>query len=74
MQTIFCLRGDDGKICLELNKVFGFPDETSIEGGYDIVCTVTIDGRGISCKVYSVLFCHGPVFDSAKSWKIATIP
>lgn len=42
--TLFCLNGYNGdKICLELNEVSGFPDNTSIEGGYDIICTLSID-------------------------------
>lgn len=42
--NLFCLNGYNGeKISLELNEVIGFPDNTSIEGGYDIVCTLIID-------------------------------
>lgn len=42
--TIFCLKGyNEEKISLELNSVIGYPDDTSYEGGYDIVCTLTID-------------------------------
>lgn len=42
--NLFCLNGYHGeKISLELNKVIGFPDQTSIEGGYDIICTLKID-------------------------------
>lgn len=41
---IFCLNGyDNEKISLELNEVLGFPDATSYEGGYDIICTLQID-------------------------------
>jgi hypothetical protein len=40
---IFCLKGyENGKISLELNKVLGFPDVTSYESGYDIICTLFI--------------------------------
>lgn len=66
MQTIFCLRGDDGKICLELNKSFGFPDETSIEGGYDIVCTVTIDAGAYHAKFTPYYSATEPVFRFCK--------
>lgn len=41
---LFCLNGYNGeKISLELNEVIGFPNNTSIEGGYDIICTLVID-------------------------------
>lgn len=66
MQTIFCLRGDDGKICLELNKIFGFPDETSIEGGYDIICTVTIDAGAYHVKATPYYSVTEPVFRFCK--------
>ncbi|MBR6771618.1 MAG: hypothetical protein IKM28_10410 [Lachnospiraceae bacterium] len=42
--NIFCLNGYNGeKLSLELNEVIGFPNNTSIEGGYDIICTLVID-------------------------------
>lgn len=42
--NLFCLKGYNGdKISLELNEVIGFPDKTSIEGGYDIICSLIID-------------------------------
>lgn len=42
--NLFCLNWYNGaKITLELNEVIGFPNNTSIEGGYDIVCTLIID-------------------------------
>lgn len=42
--NLFCLKGYNGeKISLDLNEVIGFPDNTSIEGGYDIICTLVID-------------------------------
>lgn len=42
--NLFCLNGYNGeKIILKLNEVIGFPDNTSIEGGYDIICTLIID-------------------------------
>jgi len=41
---IFCLNGyENEKISHELNEVLGFPDATSYEGGYDILCTLKID-------------------------------
>lgn len=42
--SLFCIKGYNGEqISLELNEVIGFPEETSIEGGYDIKCTLKID-------------------------------
>lgn len=39
----FCLRGYEGeKISLIINEVLGFPDSTSYEGGFDIICTLEI--------------------------------
>lgn len=42
---LFCLHGTDynEKILLELNEVIDFPERTSYEGGYDIICTLQID-------------------------------
>ena len=41
---IFCLNGyANDKISLVLNEVIGFPKNTSYEGGYDIICTLSID-------------------------------
>ena len=49
---IFTLNGyENEKISLELNEVLGFPDITSYEGGYDIICTLIID---VGC--YHVLY------------------
>ena len=42
--NLFCLNGYNGeKISLELNEIIGFPNNTSIEGGYDTICTLIID-------------------------------
>lgn len=42
--NLFCLNGYNvEKIRLDLNEVIGFPNNTSIEGGYDIICTLVID-------------------------------
>lgn len=41
---LFCLNGYQGeKISMELKEVIGFPNRTSYEGGYDIICALTID-------------------------------
>ena len=41
---IFCFNGNNGdRIKLELNEVIGFPEATSYEGGYGIICTLIID-------------------------------
>jgi len=52
---IFCLRGyGSEKILLKLSSVMGFPDSTSYEGGYDILCTLEIDVGcyGVKCEKY----------------------
>jgi hypothetical protein len=52
---IFSLNGYENEmICLELNEVLGFPDTTSYEGGYDIICTLKIDVGcyHVLCKRY----------------------
>lgn len=44
IMNLFCFNGYNGeKISLELNEVIGFQNNTSIEGGYDIICTLIID-------------------------------
>jgi len=41
---LFCIKGYNGEqISLELKEVIGFPEHTSIEGGYDMKCTLKID-------------------------------
>ena len=41
---IFTFNGYDGeKIALKLKEVIGFPNSTSYEGGYDIICSLEID-------------------------------
>ena len=40
---IFTFNGYDGeKIALKLKEVIGFPDSTSYEGGYDIICSLNL--------------------------------
>ena len=40
----FCLYGNDGgKIAMAINEAPGFPYRTCVEGGYDIICSLTID-------------------------------
>lgn len=54
---IFCLNGyQNEKIQLELIDVLGFPEATSYEGGYDIICRLLIQVGcyHINCdKLYS---------------------
>ena len=54
---IFCLNGyQNEKIQLELVEVLGFPEITSYEGGYDIVCRLLIQVGSycVNCdKLYS---------------------
>jgi len=40
----FCLYGNDGgKIAMAINEAPGFPNRTCVEGGYDIICNLTMD-------------------------------
>lgn len=54
---IFCLNGGQNEnIKMELIDVLGFPESTSYEGGYDIICRLLIDigSYHINCdKLYS---------------------
>lgn len=61
----FTLRGggDSLQVCLE--EVYGFPDRTSVFGGYDVLGTVVI-----RCGAYSV---RGPLwFSTGEVWKFST--
>lgn len=41
---LFCLNGYNGeRLSMEFNEIFGFPDNISYDGGYDMVCTLKID-------------------------------
>ena len=43
MKEIFSFKGYNGEhITLNLIEVLGYPDTTSYEGGYDIICTLEI--------------------------------
>lgn len=47
---VFEIKGFSGeRIILEITEVFGFPDETSFRGGYDVQCDLEI-----SCGPYSI--------------------
>ena len=64
---LFCLNGYNGeKISLELNEVIGFPDSTSMEGGYDIICTLIILAVEIAYIIlyYVCLWRVYSIFDS----------
>ena len=51
----FCLNGNNGKIKLTIDEVFGFPDNTSMEGGYDFIGHLDIY---VGCyEVHCVKFC-----------------
>lgn len=53
---IFCLNGcQKEKIQLELIDVLGFPEVTSYEGGYDIICRLLIQ-VGSYCVNYNRLY------------------
>ncbi|MEQ2609901.1 WapI family immunity protein [Eubacterium ventriosum] len=50
MKEIFSFKGYNGEhITLNLIEVLGYPDTTSYEGGYDIICTLEI-----KCGCYTV--------------------
>jgi len=48
----FCLNGNNEKIELTINKVFGFPEQTSYEGGYDFKgdLDIIIGSYEVHCK------------------------
>lgn len=51
---IFTFNGYDGeKIALKLKEVIGFPDLTSYEGGYDIICSLDIQQQ-VLCIVFQI--------------------
>lgn len=65
--NLFCLNGYNGeKICLKLNEVLGVPDNTSIEGGYDIVCTLIIDSGCYHIKYDQLYSATGALYRFSK--------
>ena len=78
----FCLMGRAGedKIELIIDEIFGFPEETSFEGGYDFRGTLTIhagsykvrskhyfSSTGILCNLYaSLVKCYDSLEGMAK--------
>ena len=47
---VFEIKGfSDERISMEITEVYGFPEETSFRGGYDVQCSLQI-----SCGVYNM--------------------
>ena len=44
----FVLKGGPDYLSLTIDKVYGFPDETSFKGGYEIRATVEVKSRSFS--------------------------
>lgn len=65
--NLFCLNGYNGeKISLELNEVIGFPNYTSIEGGYDITCTLIVDSSWYHIKHDRLFSATGALYSFSK--------
>lgn len=65
--NLFCLSGYNGeKISMQLNEVIGFPDSTSIEGGYDIICTLTIDSGSFHVECDRLFSATGALYRFSK--------
>lgn len=61
--TLFCLNGSGSdKLSLELNEVIGFPTDTSYDGGYDMICTLTIDAECYHVKCNNVYSATGALY------------
>lgn len=68
---LFCLNGYNGeKISLELNEVIGFPDSASMEGGYDIICTLIIDSGCFHVKYDQLYSATGALYRFGKELDI----
>jgi hypothetical protein len=48
----FELSGEDGKILIDINKVYGFPEKTSHFGGYDCILGIEIKVNSYLVKSY----------------------
>lgn len=79
----FCLYGNDGKIELTINEILGFPERTSIEGGYDFKGTLDVktgsyevhcvgsffSATGILCRfMHSLMDCYNS-FEGTASYR-----
>ena len=65
--NLFCLNGYNGeKISLELNEVIGFPNYTSINGGYDITCTLIVDSSWYHIKHDRLFSATGALYSFSK--------
>jgi hypothetical protein len=64
----FSIRGFSGFLQLEIEEVFGFPDETSHFGGYDTKTKLQIESNGF-CVNSELWLSTGEVFNLYKSLK-----
>lgn len=63
---VICINGHaNDKIVLEINEVLGFPNNTSYEGGYDIICTLRIDAGGYHICSERVFSATGALYNFA---------
>lgn len=68
---IFCFNGNNGDyLKLLIEKVIGFPDSTSYEGGYDIVCTLIIKAGSYKVESENHYSATGALYRFAEELKI----
>ncbi|SMQ77544.1 hypothetical protein SAMN05444673_2878 [Bacillus sp. OV166] len=58
----FKIAGKQGFIQIELNEVYGFPNETSYLGGYDVKGKINIKSRNYYVKDAEIWFSTGQVY------------
>jgi hypothetical protein len=58
----FKIAGKQGFIQIELEEVYGFPDETSYLGGYDVKCKIAIKSGNYYVKNAEIWFSTGQVY------------
>ena len=67
---LFCLGGPNNeRISLELNEILDFPHRTSIEGGYDIICTLKIDVESYHVEYDKLMSATGALYCFGKQLK-----
>ena len=58
----FIIDGKQGFIQIEFNEVFGFPDETSFDGGYDVRGKLSLKSENYYVKDAEVWFTTGQIY------------
>ncbi|MFJ8262920.1 hypothetical protein ACIQ4I_13350 [Rummeliibacillus sp. NPDC094406] len=58
----FIIDGKQGFIQIEFNEVFGFPDETSFDGGYDVQGKLSLKSENYYVKDAEVWFTTGQIY------------